>query len=84
MPDKYVALYNAFMAGDMEKARNIQYSINKIINVLIKNDNCFANVKATLTLFGIDMGNMVFPCAKFTKQDMEKLKHDLQNAGLSI
>lgn len=84
MPHRYVALYNAFIAGDIQKARQIQYDINKVVSVLIKNDNCFAAVKATLTLFGIDMGSTVFPGAKFSKQDMQKLKHDLQTAGLEI
>ena len=72
------------MAGDIINARRIQYDINKIINVLIKNNNCFATVKATLTLLGIDMGNTVFPGAKFSKHDMEKLKRELQIAGLSV
>lgn len=84
MPDKYVALYNAFLAGDIKKARDIQYQINKVVHVLTKNQTTIATIKAALTLFGIDMGNTVFPNTRFSKQDMLKLKNDLIEAGLSL
>ncbi len=84
MPEKYVALYNAFTAGNIAEARRIQYEINKIVNVLVKDNNCFAKVKATLTLKGIDMGNTVFPGAKFLKRDFAKLKKELNEAGMSF
>ncbi len=84
MPEKYTALYNAFQAGDIEKARSIQYDINKVVHVLIKNDSCFATVKEALKLKGIDMGSLVFPNPEFSAEELAQFKADLISAGLAL
>lgn len=84
MPEKFVTVYKAFRSGDTELARKTQYEINKIIQVLIEGHHTIRNVKAALTLQGIDMGYPVFPYGELDKKDMEELKNKLILAGLEL
>ena len=59
MGSKFVALYDAFCAGDIEKAQKFQNEACEIISVLCKY-GVFQCEKEILTLMGIDMG----PCRK--------------------
>lgn len=59
MGNKFIALYNAFTAGELDKAQALQRDANEIISVLIKY-GVFASEKAVLTHMGIDMG----PCRR--------------------
>lgn len=86
MPDRFAALYDAFRAGDLEKARGIQYGINRVIRVLLKHGkgNAVKTVKEALLLMGFDSGYAAAPAAPFDAERREALKKDLLGAGLSL
>ncbi len=60
MTDWYANLFKKFTAGDFEGARQQQYRINKVIQVLLKY-GCLPAIKAYLTAKGFDMGVPAFP-----------------------
>ena len=85
MPEKFSALYKAFTNGELEKARQIQYEINKIIRVLLEFGGGFVvgkNLKEALNVMGFDMGKCVFPASGFTAEESAQLIAKLTAAGL--
>lgn len=83
MPEKFVALYRAFTNGEIEKARTIQYEINRIVRVLLTaTDGAAAlkNTKLALQMAGFDMGNCAFP-STHTAEQADQLRRDLHAAG---
>lgn len=84
MPDKFAALYQAVRENRMEDARKIQYEINKIIYVLIKDNRLLAALKCALSLMGMDMGVPVFPARPYTEEEAAGLRRDLIAAGLAL
>ena len=83
MPEKYVALYKAFTGGEFEKARQMQFEINKVINVILKHE-CIPAIKEILTIKGLDAGNVVYPGKRFTDEERKALISDLADAGYQI
>lgn len=86
MPEKYVALYNAFTNGEIEKARALQYEINRIVRVLLTvGDGAAAlkNTKLALNLAGFEMGNCAFPSTA-TAEDAKHLLDELHTAGWNL
>lgn len=81
MPDRFTALYSAFKNGDVDKAREIQYGINKIIHVLIKDKRTIGAIKAAFELMDIDAGACAFPCKAFSPEEKAALKKELIHAG---
>ena len=63
MPRTFVALYNAFKAGDYDTARQLQFKADDAIAVYLRY-NVIAGVKAALTEQGFDVGepNRPLPC----------------------
>ena len=53
MPRTFVALYNAFKAGDYDTARQLQFKADDAIAVYLRY-NVIAGVKAALTEQGFD------------------------------
>ena len=84
MPERYVALYDAFNRGDIAKAREIQYGINSIIKVLLtygNNMNIVQNLKSAFGIMGFDMGVCQYPTLPYNKEETEGLKVALEKAG---
>lgn len=86
MPDWYVALYDAASQGDWEKAREIQYKINRVIAVLLRfsENGAIKGVKAAMRLKGFDVGEAVYPSRHYQKEEMAALKSELQALGISF
>ncbi len=65
MPERYAALYKAFREGDIDRAREIQYGINRIIRVILEfgSAETLANVKDAVRLMGFDTGVCAYPMA---------------------
>ena len=86
IPEKFVALYNAFTAGKIDEARAIQYEINRIIRVLLefRGGTALCNTKMALNLMGFDAGVCAFPMSTPTPDEMQQLKKQLKEAGMEI
>lgn len=83
MPDRFVRLYNAFRAGQFEEARAIQFSINRVISVLLK-FGCIAAIKQAFNLMGLDAGSVAYPGKVFDQEESVQLKKELKEAGFEL
>ena len=87
MPEKFAALYQAFRAGEIDRAREIQWSINRIIRVLLEFGDgiaCIKNVKSVLSvMLDCDMGDCAFPAAHLDAEAQKTLLRQLHDAGWS-
>ncbi|MCQ2445988.1 MAG: dihydrodipicolinate synthase family protein [Clostridia bacterium] len=83
LAERFVAVYDAYQKGDVVKAREIQYGINKIIYVILSHGkgNLVKSLKGTLTLMGYDAGDAAYPASQMDKADLAALKADLIAAG---
>lgn len=79
----YVELYDAFRAGDFQKAREMQFRINKVITVLLKHD-CIAAIKECMNIMGFDAGSVAYPGKRFSSEQRAALAADMNAAGFQI
>lgn len=86
MPEWFVAEYDAAMKGDWETARQIQYKINRVIDVLLRysENGAIKGVKAAMTCKGFDMGNAVYPSKVYTASELASLKAELSALGIQF
>lgn len=79
----YVELYDAFRAGDIQKAREMQFRINRVITVLLRHD-CIAAIKECMNIMGFDAGNVAYPGKRFSAEQRAALAADMNAAGFQI
>lgn len=77
---EYVKLRNLFLAGDIEGARQIQYKVNRVTEVLIKY-NVARAAKYILSLDGIEAGDMAYPMAPLADEQKKQLIKELTDVG---
>jgi 4-hydroxy-tetrahydrodipicolinate synthase len=83
IPKKWQEIYKAIKLGDLEKAKELQRKIQKLVRIICR--TC-ANeaVKAGLNLMGISVGRSrkpTMPGDAFRKEDLEELRLELENLG---
>lgn len=83
MGDWYVELYSAFRAGDFQKARDMQFRINRVITVLLRHD-CIAAIKECMNMMGFDAGSVAYPGKRFSPEQRAALAADMNAAGFKI
>ncbi len=83
MPDRFLKLFRAFRAGDFETARQTQFSINKVITVLL-NHGCIGAIKQVFNLRGMEAGSVAYPGKVFDKAESDALVKDLKEAGFEV
>lgn len=83
MPEWFVALYQAFLQGDIETARKHQYKINQVIEILIKygKNGALKAVKAVLAMKGYDVGYAAYPADHIVAGEAAALKEELRAVG---
>ncbi len=77
---EYVKLREAFLKGDLEEARRLQYKVNKVTEILIPY-NVARAVKYILSLDGIEAGDMAYPMSPLTDAQKESLVKELTAVG---
>lgn len=80
-PKEVCAVYEAFKAGDMEKARELQYKVNQLRDAL-KDGPYLAAFKAALRLRGIEFGGMKAPLRELSEDGVAKLEVGLKALGV--
>ena len=78
-PALAVALYNAFNAGDIKKARELQRRLNSVIDIPLGRN--LAYWKAVMTCMGFDMGYTLRPQQLPTEEELAILKAKLKATG---
>jgi dihydrodipicolinate synthase/N-acetylneuraminate lyase len=79
IPDVFVKLYQAFMAGDIQEAQRQQIMVNRVRAVLKDEISYF---KAALNLRGIPVGDARPPLRKLNPAEFAEMKAGLEELGL--
>ena len=74
-------IYNAYKAGDIEKARELQWKANRVIRVLFRNGGNLACEKAIMKLLGFDVGPPRSPMGPFPEERLGELRRQLEEIG---
>jgi N-acetylneuraminate lyase len=74
-------IYQAFKAGDMAQALEVQSKVNHVIAVLLKYGTRGAINKAPLRFLGFDIDDGRAPIRPLTDGEREQLRVDLEEAG---
>lgn len=80
-PEPVVGLYNAFKAGDLKKARELQFKVNKLRDTL-KQGPYLAAFKAALSMRGVEFGGSKSPLRALNADGVGKLESDLKALGV--
>jgi 4-hydroxy-tetrahydrodipicolinate synthase len=80
-PEPFCALYDAFVAGDMELAGTQQQLINRI-RLVLKDGVCPAFLKAALALRGIPAGRVRPPMRELTPGEWQEMEQGIRELGL--
>ncbi len=81
-PEVFRDLYDAFEAGDLERARSQQALVDRIRFVL-KDGLHPAYFKAALTLRGVSAGRVRAPMWELSKQELVQMEQGLRDIGLT-
>lgn len=73
LPERWVAMYQACLEGDVERARGIHYEVLPFINT-VYTLNHPALVKKALTLLGLPAGPAREPLAEPTEEQVQRLR----------
>ncbi len=84
IPAWYCALYDAFRAGDFAKARDWQYKIDRVVEILLSDGSCIASVKAYFTKLGIDCGYAALPQLRLNEEQVGRLCSRLAAEGVEM
>ncbi len=83
IPEPFVQLYNAYQAGDLARAQQLQQTVNAVIN-LHQGGRTTAFFKATLGLRGVDAGFVRPPMCELTADELEQVKQAVGRMRLEI
>lgn len=78
MPRTFVGIYNAFISGDWQRARELQFKASDAIAVYLKY-NVLAAVKALLTWQGFDVGEPNAPLPRISQAQKDALIAELKS-----
>lgn len=86
MPNWFCKLYAAYTSGDLKAAKDYQFRINRVIDVLLKYgvNGVNKSLKAALEMKGFDVGRAVFPAKKIEGKEKSGLRKDLENLGIEF
>lgn len=79
-PELFVRIYQAFDRGELQKVREYQLSIDKLIEVLAKGG--IASFKKALELKGIRVGGVREPNRDLSDEEAAELRKSLREMGL--
>lgn len=77
----YVKLIEAFRAGDIDRARQLQEHSQDIIDVLVKYRGNMVAGKQIMKLVGLDLGPVRKPLPSMAKEQYFQMARDLDRAG---
>lgn len=80
MLPEFKEIYESFLNGDIEKARKVQYKVNRIITVIIKY-GVIPSVKHMCRMLGVDCGKAAKPQAQWDNAVAEKFEAELKSEG---
>ena len=84
-PERWVEIWNAYQAGDMDRAKESQVKATEAFSVTMRPGYGYpANIKALLSeRLGIDCGNPRLPLLPFTPEQRAQIREDAARIGLT-
>lgn len=83
MPQIFVGIYKAFHAGDLARARELQWKACAMIDVLLGiSGSTLSAAKVLLRHLGFDVGEVRRPILPLTRQDTELVVGRMTDLGL--
>lgn len=79
----YRNLYDAFLAGDIERARSFQQESADIVHIIIRHGGGVRGGKVIMNHLGIDCGDCRLPFAPYTESEMRQLSEELDRIGFA-
>ncbi len=82
IPDVWVEMYNSVQRGDLQKARELQYKVQKIARITVASGA--VGTKEALNMMGIEVGSVRSPLSvggELTYEAREELRLDLERLG---
>lgn len=80
MLPEYLAIYKSFKEGNIEKAREIQLKVNRVVTAMLKHE-VISSTKAMCTRMGFESGMATYPLKQMLDREIEALNKDLDIAG---
>jgi 4-hydroxy-tetrahydrodipicolinate synthase len=84
IPDIWMKLYEAMKNGNMQKARELQMSVQKLARIFVRHGGAVA-VKAALKMMGLDMGKARRPLVSggvLSLEVREEIRMELERIGI--
>ncbi|MDD6798907.1 MAG: dihydrodipicolinate synthase family protein [Firmicutes bacterium] len=81
-PDWFCELYSAYRAGELERAREAQFKIDRMVEILRRYTTISA-IKESFRYRGIDAGNAAYPGRVYTSAESAALQNELRAAGVT-
>lgn len=82
MPDWFCELYQAYRAGDLERARAAQFRINRVIEIMRRYPPIIPATKEVFRYRGIDVGAAAYPAKQYTAEESEAMRREMREAGV--
>ncbi len=81
-PELAVELYNSFMRGDMDKAKELQLTLTMLNEVVVKKFNQLSATKEALNLRGLPAGYPRAPSLPLSEEERNYVKQALEEANI--
>lgn len=80
MLPQFLEIYNHFKNGNLDKAREVQLKVNRVITCMLKHEGIPAT-KYMCKMMGIEVGECVFPLKNMREGTYSDLENDLKELG---
>jgi N-acetylneuraminate lyase len=80
LPHLFVELYDAWCKGDIGRAQELQFVVDRIVLALARY-NVIPSVKVAMRFLGLDCGHPRLPLCPLTDEEETRLRTDLERAG---
>lgn len=81
-PDWFCSLYAAYRVGELEKAREWQFRINRMVEIIRRYPTSIVAVKEIYRWRGINAGSASYPARVYTAEESAALRRELREAGV--
>ncbi len=78
VPGLFCEIYKAFRAGDIAKAQQYQFKVNRLITLLLK-FGVVCGIKDILQYMGYDCGFQIYPQKRFTDDERTEFRNALKS-----
>ncbi len=80
MPQQFRQLFEAYQAGDLKTAKEIQEAVNAVVAVIIRH-GVIPTVKYMLTMLGFEVGEVEKPGKVFSEEEKAAIRQELIAVG---